>query len=86
MDAQWWRLSALDSAIVSTTDGTSTSWYRRDRVRFAQLMKRSLVLHERLLVEWPALAERYQSAADELVAPATWARTFSDLEAGQGSP
>jgi galactofuranosylgalactofuranosylrhamnosyl-N-acetylglucosaminyl-diphospho-decaprenol beta-1,5/1,6-galactofuranosyltransferase len=86
MDAQWWRLASLDSAVVSTTDGTATAWYRRDRARFAALMRRSLALHERLLVEWPALAERYRAAADELVAPATWARTFADLEAGRDEP
>jgi galactofuranosylgalactofuranosylrhamnosyl-N-acetylglucosaminyl-diphospho-decaprenol beta-1,5/1,6-galactofuranosyltransferase len=27
---------ALDSAVVSTTDGTSAAWYRRDRDRFAR--------------------------------------------------
>jgi galactofuranosylgalactofuranosylrhamnosyl-N-acetylglucosaminyl-diphospho-decaprenol beta-1,5/1,6-galactofuranosyltransferase len=83
MDAQWWRLAALDSAVVSTTDGTSTSWYRRDRARFAELLRRSITLHERLLVEWPSLAGRYQAAADELVAPSTWSRTFAELEAGR---
>jgi len=83
MDAHWWRLAALDSAIVSTTDGTSTSWYRRDRSRFADLLRRSVVLHERLLREWPELSGRYQAAATDLVAPATWARTFADLEAGR---
>jgi hypothetical protein len=33
-----------------------------------------------------ALADRYQAAADDLVAPATWARTFADLEAGRETP
>ena len=30
-DAGWWSLSRLDSALVSTTDGTGVSWHRRDR-------------------------------------------------------
>jgi len=81
MDAAWWRLSALDSAVVSTTDGTSAAWYRRDRERFAALMKRSVAVHERLLAQWPQLAAQYRAAADELVAPQTWAQTLEALEA-----
>ena len=30
-DAGWWSLGRLDSALVSTTDGTGVSWHRRDR-------------------------------------------------------
>jgi galactofuranosylgalactofuranosylrhamnosyl-N-acetylglucosaminyl-diphospho-decaprenol beta-1,5/1,6-galactofuranosyltransferase len=81
MDAAWWRLSSLDSAVVSTTDGTSAAWYRRDRERFAALMRRSVAVHERLLVQWPELAARYQAAADEVVSAQRWARTFAELEA-----
>jgi galactofuranosylgalactofuranosylrhamnosyl-N-acetylglucosaminyl-diphospho-decaprenol beta-1,5/1,6-galactofuranosyltransferase len=81
MDAAWWRLSALDSAIVSTMDGTAAAWYRRDRGKFAALLKRSIEVHERLLAEWPALSARYRDAADALVSPETWGRTFADLQA-----
>jgi galactofuranosylgalactofuranosylrhamnosyl-N-acetylglucosaminyl-diphospho-decaprenol beta-1,5/1,6-galactofuranosyltransferase len=81
MDAQWWRLAQVDSAVVSTTDGTGTAWYRRDRAAFQALSRRSAVLHERLLVEWPALSRRYREAADDLVSPKTWAETFARLEA-----
>jgi galactofuranosylgalactofuranosylrhamnosyl-N-acetylglucosaminyl-diphospho-decaprenol beta-1,5/1,6-galactofuranosyltransferase len=83
MDAAWWRLSSLDSAVVSTTDGTSSAWYRRDRARFAVLLRRSIQVHERLLVEWPDLAARYQAAADELTSPQRWTRTFEELEAAR---
>ncbi|MCA1719895.1 MAG: glycosyltransferase [Actinobacteria bacterium] len=81
MDAQWWRLARLDSAVVSTTDGTSTAWYRRDRERFRTLMARSVALHERLLVAWPELAAQYAAAADEVVSPDTWSETFAALDA-----
>jgi galactofuranosylgalactofuranosylrhamnosyl-N-acetylglucosaminyl-diphospho-decaprenol beta-1,5/1,6-galactofuranosyltransferase len=80
LDAQWWRLAALDSALVSTTDGTSVAWYRRDRARFARLMRRSVELHERLLLAWPELSQQYRAAAPELVSPERWARTFAELE------
>jgi galactofuranosylgalactofuranosylrhamnosyl-N-acetylglucosaminyl-diphospho-decaprenol beta-1,5/1,6-galactofuranosyltransferase len=81
MDAQWWRLAQVDSAVVSTTDGTGAAWYRRDPAAFQALSRRSAVLHERLLVEWPALSRRYREAADDLVSPKTWAETFMRLEA-----
>jgi galactofuranosylgalactofuranosylrhamnosyl-N-acetylglucosaminyl-diphospho-decaprenol beta-1,5/1,6-galactofuranosyltransferase len=85
MDARWWRLSQLDSAVVSTADGTSASWYRRDPQHFSDLSRRSLALHQRLLREWPELSRRYREAADSLVAPDTWAATFTELERGSGS-
>jgi galactofuranosylgalactofuranosylrhamnosyl-N-acetylglucosaminyl-diphospho-decaprenol beta-1,5/1,6-galactofuranosyltransferase len=86
MDARWWRLSQLDSAVVSTADGTSASWYRRDREAFSELARRSLALHQRLLAEWPQLSRRYRAAADDLVSPDTWAATFAELERGSASP
>ncbi|HWG94672.1 MAG TPA: glycosyltransferase [Mycobacteriales bacterium] len=85
MDAKWWRLSQLDSAVVSTTDGTAASWYRRDRETFRELAARSVVLHQRLLAEWPELARRYADASDELVSPEAWAATFARLDAQSSS-
>jgi galactofuranosylgalactofuranosylrhamnosyl-N-acetylglucosaminyl-diphospho-decaprenol beta-1,5/1,6-galactofuranosyltransferase len=80
MDAAWWRLASLDSAVVSSTDGTSAAWYQRDPERFATLLRRSVQVHQRLATEWPALASRYRAAADELVSPERWADTLADLE------
>ena len=79
LDVHWWKLAHLDSALVSTQDGTSVSWYRRDRDRYADLLRRSILLHERLLSEWPALSRRYREAEAELVSPEAWARTFEGL-------
>jgi galactofuranosylgalactofuranosylrhamnosyl-N-acetylglucosaminyl-diphospho-decaprenol beta-1,5/1,6-galactofuranosyltransferase len=84
MDAAWWRLSALDSAVVSTTDGTSAAWYQRDRSRFTELMARSVRLHERLALEWPQLAAQYRASAPGLVSPQQWAQTFDELERARG--
>ncbi len=83
MDARWWRLSTLDSAVVSTADGTAASWYRRDRKRFAQLSQRSIELHRRLLAEWPELSRSYQQASGDLTSPQTWAATFAEIEAAR---
>ena len=37
-DAQWWLLSNTDGALVSSADGTTTSWYQRDPELFRTLM------------------------------------------------
>jgi galactofuranosylgalactofuranosylrhamnosyl-N-acetylglucosaminyl-diphospho-decaprenol beta-1,5/1,6-galactofuranosyltransferase len=75
VDAKWWLLSQFDSAVVSTSDGTGASWYHRDPALFRSLLARSVVLHKRLLVEWPELAKRYKEALPELVDIGSWRRT-----------
>jgi len=44
-DASWWVLVKLDSALVSTADGNSAAWYKRDPRLFRSLGWRSLILH-----------------------------------------
>jgi len=75
-DARWWMLSQYDSALVSAADGTGTAWYRRDRRRFVELVRRSTALHERLARDWPELAATYRAAMPELTSPEVWERTF----------
>ncbi len=76
LDLKWWKLMQLDSALVSSADGTSVSWYKRDPQLAKDLLKRSIALHSRLAKEWPRLAEEYRTALPELVAPETWHSTF----------
>ena len=78
-ETHWWRLAQVDSALVSTLDGTSVAWYRRDRTRYVALLRRSAKLHERMWAEWPELSRRYQQAAPDLVSAQTWGRTFEQL-------
>src|SRR5215470_16106109 len=75
-DASWWVLAKLDSALVSTADGTGAAWYRRDRRLFRSLGWRSAVLHARLRREWPRLAADYRAAAADLTSPTRWRETF----------
>jgi galactofuranosylgalactofuranosylrhamnosyl-N-acetylglucosaminyl-diphospho-decaprenol beta-1,5/1,6-galactofuranosyltransferase len=77
MDARWWRLAQLDSAVVSTADGTKTSWYRRDPRRFRALLLRSVAVHQRLLASWGDLRADYRSAQADLVSPEAWKDTFA---------
>jgi galactofuranosylgalactofuranosylrhamnosyl-N-acetylglucosaminyl-diphospho-decaprenol beta-1,5/1,6-galactofuranosyltransferase len=75
-DASWWLLSNLDSALVSTPDGTSTAWYQRDPRLFWSLAQRSMLLHGQLLREWPRLSERYRAEQAEFTSPEKWRETF----------
>ena len=79
LDAQWWRLATVDSALVSTTDGTGVAWYRRDRSTFVDLARRSVALHEQLLRTWPQLVQDYADAQPDLVSAKSWRQTFSAL-------
>jgi galactofuranosylgalactofuranosylrhamnosyl-N-acetylglucosaminyl-diphospho-decaprenol beta-1,5/1,6-galactofuranosyltransferase len=75
-DASWWLLSNLDSALVSAPDGTSTAWYQRDRQLFRSLTRHSVILHGRLLREWPRLSADYRAAAAGFTSPERWRETF----------
>lgn len=75
-DAGWWTLARLDSALVSTTDGTGVSWHRRDRSLALRLLRDSVAVHQRLLREWPVLASRYGAALDDLVGQESWRKTL----------
>ena len=80
-DAKWWRLAQLDSAIVSTTDGTAASWFRRNPRQFQLLLARTIAVHERFLREWPRLAKEYRSALPEISSPQAWEVTFKSAAA-----
>ncbi len=75
-DARWWRLSHLDSAIVSASDGTGASWYRRDNVRFRKQFLRSLTLHMRALARWDELSSAYKNELPRFTSPEAWEKTF----------
>ncbi|MGI8613980.1 MAG: glycosyltransferase [Nocardioidaceae bacterium] len=75
-DAQWWRLASLDSAVVSTTDGSSASWYRRDPGEFQRLLMRSVAVHQQFAREWPRLAKQYRAALPEVTSASAWEATF----------
>jgi galactofuranosylgalactofuranosylrhamnosyl-N-acetylglucosaminyl-diphospho-decaprenol beta-1,5/1,6-galactofuranosyltransferase len=82
MDAKWWMIAQFDSVVVSMPDGTSASWYQRDKDEFGDLLRRTVEVHQRLHREWPALAARYREALPDLVSPEQWGKTF----AATGSP
>ena len=86
-DASWWVLCKLDSAVVSSAEGTSAAWLRRDRQQFRTLGLRSLVLHRRLRKSWSKLAADYRAAAADFNSPQRWRQTFADsVHPGGGQP
>jgi galactofuranosylgalactofuranosylrhamnosyl-N-acetylglucosaminyl-diphospho-decaprenol beta-1,5/1,6-galactofuranosyltransferase len=76
LDLKWWKLMQFDSALVSSADGTSVSWYKRDPQLAKDIMQRSIAIHARLAKEWPRLAEEYRAALPDLVSSKTWHGTF----------
>ena len=82
MDAKWWMISQFDSVVVSMPDGTSASWYHRDKEEFRDLLRRTIEIHQRLYREWSQLSERYRSALPDIVSPEQWAKTFAESDTG----
>jgi galactofuranosylgalactofuranosylrhamnosyl-N-acetylglucosaminyl-diphospho-decaprenol beta-1,5/1,6-galactofuranosyltransferase len=82
-DAGWWVLVNLDSALVSTPDGTTASWYQRDPKLFRSLGWRSVMLHRRLRRRWARLAQEYRAAAPDFTSPQRWRETFGISPSGQ---
>ncbi|MCZ3385862.1 MAG: glycosyltransferase [Actinomycetia bacterium] len=77
MDAKWRMLSQFDSAVVSTADGSAAAWYKRDRKRFNDIMRRSMTMHEQLAQRWSELAKEYRAACPEFTDPKAWQQTWS---------
>jgi galactofuranosylgalactofuranosylrhamnosyl-N-acetylglucosaminyl-diphospho-decaprenol beta-1,5/1,6-galactofuranosyltransferase len=76
-DASWWVLAKLDSALVSSAEGTTAAWLRRDRRQFRTLAWRGLVLHRQLHKRWARLAAEYRAAAPTFNSPEQWRQTFA---------
>ncbi|WP_337924948.1 glycosyltransferase [Arthrobacter jiangjiafuii] len=84
MDARWWRLSQLDSALVSSADGTGASWYKRDNAKFREMVARSLKLHKELLQNWDRLSDEYRTELPRYTSPEAWSETFAAMAVDPG--
>ena len=70
---RWWTLIQYDSAVVSNSDGSGFSVYRRDRARAVEQIREASALSRELWSRWDELAERYREAMSDLVSPHAWA-------------
>ena len=82
MDAKWHMLSQFDSAVVSTADGSGAAWYKRDRKRMIDIMRRSVTTHEQLAQRWSELSKEYRAACPDFTDPKAWQQTWSASEDG----
>ncbi len=78
--AQWFVLSRLDSATVSTPDGRGVTFRRRDPVLFKQMLATSARQLRQVGKAWPTLRERYRAALPELTSREAWAREVFDRD------
>ena len=83
-DSRWHKIARYDSAIVSLPDQTSAAFYRRDRDKFVDQLKRTVAIHRTLAAEWDDLAERYRAALPHITSPEAWEETFRPAERGDG--
>ncbi|MFC4944807.1 glycosyltransferase [Pseudonocardia sp. GCM10023141] len=76
--AQWFILSRLDSATVSTPDGRGVTFRRRDPALFRAMFGRSLSQLREIGRQWPELRRRYREAAPELTSREAWNKQVFD--------
>jgi galactofuranosylgalactofuranosylrhamnosyl-N-acetylglucosaminyl-diphospho-decaprenol beta-1,5/1,6-galactofuranosyltransferase len=76
--AQWFVLSQLDSATVSTPDGRGVTFRRRDPRLFRSQLATSTQLLRDLGREWPSLRARFRDAAPHLTSREGWKQVFED--------
>jgi galactofuranosylgalactofuranosylrhamnosyl-N-acetylglucosaminyl-diphospho-decaprenol beta-1,5/1,6-galactofuranosyltransferase len=74
--AQWFVLSRLDSATVSTPDGRGVTFRRRDPQLFREMFATSFGQLRQIGREWPELRRRYQEAQPHLTGREGWKRIF----------
>jgi galactofuranosylgalactofuranosylrhamnosyl-N-acetylglucosaminyl-diphospho-decaprenol beta-1,5/1,6-galactofuranosyltransferase len=72
--AQWFVLSQLDSATVSTPDGRGVTFRRRDPRLFREMLLRSIRQLGDVGRAWPELRRAYQEALPELTSREAWAK------------
>lgn len=75
-DARWWKLSSLDSVLVSNAEGSGVWHYKRDEEKFRANLLTTLKLHRQLSANWDELQAEYQQAFAELVSVEAWETTF----------
>jgi len=76
--SQWFLLSQLDGAAVTTSDGSGVTFRKRDREMFWSMLRESVALHTEVAKAWPAARARYQEAMGELVSRKAWREQVFD--------
>ncbi|MFL6142803.1 MAG: glycosyltransferase [Labedaea sp.] len=74
--ALWFLLGNLDSATVSSADGSGVAFRKRDPKLFRELSRRVANNYRTLIKEWPTLVETYRAAVPELTSVEAWRKVF----------
>ncbi|MDZ8171068.1 glycosyltransferase [Microbacterium xanthum] len=80
LDAHWWRIPVVDSALVTTADGSGKNVYTRDRAKYRSMLLESIRLHRRLRREWARLSREYRAALPSLTSPESWRAAFEETK------
>lgn len=73
-DASWPAYASVNSAVVTSPDGDSVAWLRRDSKLYRQQTMRGLFLAKELLKRWESLAKEYQNS--DMASFEAWAKVF----------
>jgi galactofuranosylgalactofuranosylrhamnosyl-N-acetylglucosaminyl-diphospho-decaprenol beta-1,5/1,6-galactofuranosyltransferase len=79
-NARWFLLGMLDSATVSTADGSGVAFRKRDPRQFRALLARTIALYRRLVQEWDRTAQRYRAAVPTLTSVESWEQAFEQKQ------
>ena len=72
----WPAFRHVNSALVTTPDGDSVAWFRRDSKRYRRNMGRCLILALRLMKQWKRLSQEYRQYG--IASIKTWETIFSN--------
>lgn len=75
-DASWPAYASVNSAVVTSPDGDSVAWLRRDSKLYRQQTMRGLFLAKELLKRWESLSKEYQNS--DMASFEAWAKVFED--------
>ncbi|AIG64819.1 glycosyl transferase [Corynebacterium atypicum] len=75
-EARWFSLSRVDGATVTSADGASVVFRKRDREQARELVSKTFTLHKELEARFDEMRRRYRDAADELTSRTSWGRIF----------
>ncbi|NEG70477.1 glycosyltransferase [Bifidobacterium choloepi] len=73
-DAIWRSFVGVNSALVTSPDGNSVAWCRRDSDLFRREVKRGLFLSKELMKRWNRLSKRYRDY--DMASVDVWRRIF----------
>jgi galactofuranosylgalactofuranosylrhamnosyl-N-acetylglucosaminyl-diphospho-decaprenol beta-1,5/1,6-galactofuranosyltransferase len=76
--ALWFVLGNFDSATVSTPDGASVAFRKRDPKTFRELAARTVADYRKLVKEWPRVREQYRRAMPELTSVESWTEVYKN--------